>query len=143
MGKQEPPANPDPVAKDLPSSWGELGAGHLVIAKETLECGWWEAIVVERTGDLVTVKYRDFPPVPKSGSAPVSRGANQPGRRATRSQLTGTIRPLCGCLHQTCPGAIFVCMPNTPFGVPDELRLRFSSAWRTIMNTKTTRIQTA
>jgi hypothetical protein len=32
-------------------------------------------------------------------------------------------------------------MPNTPFGVPDELRLRFSSAWRTIMNTKTTRIQ--
>jgi hypothetical protein len=32
-----------------------------VIAKETLEFGWWEAIVVESNGDLVTVKYRDYP----------------------------------------------------------------------------------
>jgi len=64
VGKQEPPANPDPKANDMPRTWDELGAGHLIIAKETLECGWWEAIVVERTGDLVTVKYRDFPRYP-------------------------------------------------------------------------------
>jgi hypothetical protein len=31
--------------------------GHLVIARETLEVGWWEAVVVERNGDLVTVRY--------------------------------------------------------------------------------------
>jgi hypothetical protein len=35
-----------------------------VIARETLEVGWWEAIVVERTGDLVTVRYRDYPQYP-------------------------------------------------------------------------------
>jgi hypothetical protein len=36
--------------QDLPKSWDELAPGHLVIAKETLEIGWWEAVVVERTG---------------------------------------------------------------------------------------------
>jgi hypothetical protein len=35
-----------------------------VIAKETSECGWWEAIVIERNGDLVTVRYRDLPDYP-------------------------------------------------------------------------------
>jgi hypothetical protein len=29
-----------------------------------LEVGWWEAIVVERNGDLVTVRYRDYPQYP-------------------------------------------------------------------------------
>jgi hypothetical protein len=32
-------------------------------------------------------------------------------------------------------------MPDTSFGVPDELRLQFNLARRTIMNTKTARIQ--
>jgi hypothetical protein len=35
-----------------------------VIAKETSECGWWDAVVIERTGDLVTVRYRDYPDCP-------------------------------------------------------------------------------
>jgi hypothetical protein len=35
-----------------------------VIARETLEVGWWEAVVVERNGDLVTVRYRDYPHYP-------------------------------------------------------------------------------
>lgn len=61
VGDQEPPAQPDPKANELPRSWDELEPGHLVIARESLECGWWEAIVVERTGDLVTVILRDYP----------------------------------------------------------------------------------
>ena len=64
VGDQEPPAHPDPKSNELPRSWDELGPGHLVIARESLECGWWEAIVVERTGDLVTLKYRDYPRYP-------------------------------------------------------------------------------
>jgi hypothetical protein len=64
VGNQEPPANPDPTANELPRTWDELGPGHLVIAKESLKCGWWEAVVVERTGDLVTLKYRDYPRYP-------------------------------------------------------------------------------
>jgi hypothetical protein len=41
-----------------------VASGHLVIARETLEFGWWEAVVIERTGDLVTVRYRDYPDFP-------------------------------------------------------------------------------
>jgi hypothetical protein len=33
--------------RGLPVSWDEIGPGHLVIAHESLEYGWWEAIVVE------------------------------------------------------------------------------------------------
>jgi hypothetical protein len=61
----EPPlTNPDPAPQDLPRSWDDLAPGHLVIAKESLEMGWWEAIVVERTSDFVTLRYRDYPQYP-------------------------------------------------------------------------------
>jgi hypothetical protein len=59
-----PKTHPDPAPQDLPRTWDDLVPGHLVIAKESLELGWWEAIVIERTGDLVTVKYRDYPQYP-------------------------------------------------------------------------------
>jgi len=61
MDDQGPQANPNPTAQDLPGTWDEIVPGHLVIARETLEIGWWEAVVTERNGDLVTVRYRDFP----------------------------------------------------------------------------------
>jgi hypothetical protein len=59
-----PQINADPAPQDLPRNWDDLAPGHLVIAKESLELGWWEAIVIERTGDLVTVKYRDYSHIP-------------------------------------------------------------------------------
>jgi hypothetical protein len=59
-----PQINADPVPQDLPRTWDDLAPDHLVIAKESLELGWWEAVVIERTGDLVTVKYRDYPQYP-------------------------------------------------------------------------------
>ncbi len=64
LAGEAPQAKPDPAPQDLPKSWDELAPGHLVVAKETLEIGWWEAIVIERTGDLVTVRYRDYPQYP-------------------------------------------------------------------------------
>jgi hypothetical protein len=64
LAGEAPQAKPDPAPQDLPKSWDEVAPGHLVIAKETLEIGWWEAVVVERNGDLVTVKYRDYPQYP-------------------------------------------------------------------------------
>jgi hypothetical protein len=60
----DPPASPDPTPQEIPGSWDEIEAGHVVIAKETSECGWWDAVVIERTGDLVTVRYRDYPGCP-------------------------------------------------------------------------------
>jgi hypothetical protein len=61
-----PAAIPDvPVAIGLPRSWDEIARGHLVIAQETLENGWWEAIVLARTGDMFTLRFRDYPQLPK------------------------------------------------------------------------------
>ena len=54
-----------PAARGLPQSWDEVGAGHLVIAQESLDYGWWEAIVLDRQGDSFTLQYRDYPHLPK------------------------------------------------------------------------------
>src|SRR5436190_1684509 len=35
-----------PAARGLPRSWDEIAPGHLVIAQEGLDYGWWEAIVL-------------------------------------------------------------------------------------------------
>ena len=54
-----------PVARGLPPPWDEIGPGHLVIAQESLDYGWWEAIVLDRKGDMLTLRYRDYPRLPK------------------------------------------------------------------------------
>ena len=54
-----------PVATGLPRTWDEIAPGHLVIAQEALEYGWWEAIVLARDGDMLTLGFRDYPKLPK------------------------------------------------------------------------------
>jgi hypothetical protein len=44
-----PPADPGAPA-ELPHNWDEVAPGHVVIARESFECGWWEAVVIERNG---------------------------------------------------------------------------------------------
>jgi hypothetical protein len=48
-----------------PRTWDEIAPGHLVIAQEALEYGWWEAIVIARNGDMLTLRFRDYPKLPK------------------------------------------------------------------------------
>ena len=54
-----------PPARGLPRSWDEIGPGHLVIAQELLEYGWWEAVVLDRKDNTLTLQYRDYPHLPK------------------------------------------------------------------------------
>ena len=54
-----------PVATGLPRTWDEIAPGHLVIAQEALDHGWWEAIVLGRTGDMFTLRFRDYPKLPR------------------------------------------------------------------------------
>ena len=54
-----------PAARGLPRTWDEVGPGHLVIAHESLDYGWWEAIIIECNDDGFTLRYRDFPQLPK------------------------------------------------------------------------------
>ncbi len=48
-------------AAELPTTWDEIAVGHLVIAHESAIEGWWEAIVLARDGDMLTLKWRDYP----------------------------------------------------------------------------------
>jgi hypothetical protein len=54
-----------PVARGLPRNWEEIAPGHLVIAQESLDYGWWEAIVIDRKDDMFTLRFRDYPKLPK------------------------------------------------------------------------------
>jgi hypothetical protein len=54
-----------PVARGLPRTWDEIGPGHLVIAQESLANGWWEAIVLDRKDDTLTLRFRDYPRLPR------------------------------------------------------------------------------
>ena len=47
-------------APGLPATWDDIAVGHLVIAHEGAKEGWWEAIVVARDGDMLTLKWRDY-----------------------------------------------------------------------------------
>ena len=54
-----------PVVKGLPEKWDAIDAGHLVIAEEYPQYGWFEAIVTNRTDELLTLRYRDYSKLPK------------------------------------------------------------------------------
>ena len=54
-----------PAAIDFPSTyWDAIKPGHVVLAQESLIGGWYEAVVVGRTGDKVTLRSRDYPGYP-------------------------------------------------------------------------------
>jgi hypothetical protein len=56
-------ASTDAPAQGLPKDWDRIEVGHLVIAPEEggPKEGWWEAIVLAKDGDILTLKWRDFP----------------------------------------------------------------------------------
>jgi hypothetical protein len=53
------------VASGLPKTWEDVGPGNLVIAQESHDNGWWEAICIKRDGDMLTLRFRDYPKLPK------------------------------------------------------------------------------
>ncbi len=48
-----------------PKDWDSIKSGDLVIAHEGKTEGWWEAIVIKRKDDNVTIRWRDYPKQPK------------------------------------------------------------------------------
>ena len=54
-------STPGGSAPHLPRNWREIGVGDLVVANEGREEGWYEAIVVEANGDMLTLRWRDYP----------------------------------------------------------------------------------
>jgi hypothetical protein len=56
---------PGAISPTLPKSWDAVAPGHLVLAQESVEDGWFEAVVVKRESDKLTVRWRDYPSVPE------------------------------------------------------------------------------
>ncbi len=55
----------DQAAPGLPTTWDDIAVGHLVLVpEEGVRAGWWEAIVLARDGDMLTLKWRDWPGYP-------------------------------------------------------------------------------
>ena len=52
---------PSGSAPNLPKTWLEIGLGDLVVAQEGPEDGWYEATVAEVNGDMLTLRWRDYP----------------------------------------------------------------------------------
>ena len=60
--KHDKPASTNPAADGhgLPKDWDDINAGHLVLAKDDGPWrAWWEAIPIEKTGDLLKLRWRD------------------------------------------------------------------------------------
>ena len=53
------------IATGLPETWDQIAPGHLVIAQESLDYGWAEAVVLERNGETLKLRFRDYPSLPK------------------------------------------------------------------------------
>ncbi len=51
-----------PAAPGLPASWDKIEVGHMVIAHEGQP--WYAAVVLARDGDMLTLKWRDYPQEP-------------------------------------------------------------------------------
>src|SRR5215207_319475 len=51
-------------AASRPESWEAIRVGDLVIAHESPEDGWWEAVVLAIENDQLLLRWRDYPRQP-------------------------------------------------------------------------------
>jgi hypothetical protein len=59
------PAILPPLPSGLPQNWESIAVGNMVLADEGPGEGWWQAIVIARDNEILTLRYRDYPKVPK------------------------------------------------------------------------------
>jgi hypothetical protein len=45
----------------LPRGWDSVSVGHVVLAMDGPEDGWWECVVLSRDEDVLTLRLRDYP----------------------------------------------------------------------------------
>jgi hypothetical protein len=54
-----------PLASGLPQNWESIAAGNMILADAGPGEGYWHAIVISRDDAILTLRYRDYPKVPK------------------------------------------------------------------------------
>ena len=53
-----------PVTSGLPRSWESITVGPMVLVHESPADGWWEATVLKREDEILTLRFRDYPKQP-------------------------------------------------------------------------------
>jgi hypothetical protein len=62
---RQPESPTSELAEASPAlNWDEIDVGKLVLAHASPTDGWWEAVVVERADDMLTLRWRDYPKDP-------------------------------------------------------------------------------
>jgi hypothetical protein len=99
---------PGGSAPPLPQNWQEIGVGHLVVAHDDPTEGWYEAIVTATDGDMLTLRWRDYPrerrivrhrnriallypkakPMPETGTPAKTTAVKQQGKAAAANPVT-------------------------------------------------------
>ena len=54
-----------PLPSGLPQNWESIATGNMILIDAGPGEGWWEAIVIGRDDAILTLRYRDYPKVPK------------------------------------------------------------------------------
>jgi len=54
-----------PITAGLPRNWDEIQPGHVVIIHESPADGWWEALVLAREAEILSLRFRDYPRQPQ------------------------------------------------------------------------------
>jgi hypothetical protein len=60
-GQESAPEEAEVRVAGLPGSWDSVGVGHVVLAHESPEDGWWECVVLKREDGVLTLRLRDYP----------------------------------------------------------------------------------
>ena len=76
-------STPGGSAPRLSQNWQAIGLGDLVVAQDSLEDGWYDAIVVEQNGDMFTLRWRDYPRQRRIVRHRLRLGLLYPGPRPT------------------------------------------------------------
>lgn len=48
----------------LPESWSSIKEGSVVLVHQNRDDGWWEGLVTKRQGNMLTLRWRDYPKQP-------------------------------------------------------------------------------
>jgi hypothetical protein len=123
-----------PAQDRLPRDWDEIVPDHHVVAQESLEDGWYDAVVVEQNGDMFKLRWRDFPrdrrftrhyrtlallcPTPHDPSAakPFDKPAKQSAPRAAAPKHTPTAPGLPHSWAEIGVGQLVLALQDGPWG---------------------------
>lgn len=61
----EPPRSPVSPKGKAPCGWADIAVGSLVLASEGPGEGWWESVVLAEEAEVFTLKWRDYPDLPR------------------------------------------------------------------------------